>query len=302
MTDKLVSMAEAIERFVPDGASVALGTAQESHIPFAAGHELVRQGKRDLTLIGPISDMLFDQLIGAGCVKKIQAAWIGNVITGSSYMFRRAVESGELEVEDFSNLAMVMALLAGALGVPFMPLRSTLGSSLPDTNPQLGTVDCPFTGEKLAAVRAIVPDVTIVHAQRADANGNAHLWGSLGITRQAVEAANSIIVTAEEIVAPEVITSDPNRTLVPGFRVAAVVEAAWGAHPSPLPGYYNRDHETFIDYRNQTSEAGGYDLWKAEWVDDVQTLAGYRTRLGESRMDELSIKQSAPSATVDFGY
>jgi glutaconate CoA-transferase subunit A len=297
-----MSMAEAIERFVPDGASVALGTAQETLIPFAAGQEIIRQGKRDLILIGPISDMLFDQMIGAGCVSKVQAAWVGNVITGSSYLFREAVESGALEVEDYSNLALTMALLAGAMGVPFMPLRSTLGSSLYDTNPALDTIECPYTGETLATVAALKPDVTIVHGQRADANGNAHLWGSLGVTKQAAQAAETVILTVEEIVEREVISSDPNRTVIPGFLVSAVVEAPLGCHPSASPGYYNRDHDTFLEYRDRTVQPGGYDEWLAEWVTGVDGLEGYRAKLGEERLESLRVKQPAPSVTADFGY
>jgi len=299
--DKRMNLTEAIRRYVPSGSSVALGVAQETLIPYAAGHEIMRQGVRDLTLIGPISDILFDQMIGAGCVSKIAAAWVGNVITGSGYMFRNAVESGELVVRDYSNLALAMGLLAGSMGLPFMPLRSTLGSSLPDTNPELSTVICPFTGEKLAAVSAITPDVTIIHAQRADANGNAHLWGSLGVTKQAAQAAGTVILTTEEIVAPEVITSDPNRTLIPGVLVSAVVEAPFGCHPSPAPGYYNRDHEAFLAYRNQTVKEGGFEKWMEEWVIGVGNLEGYKAHLGKARMAELKIKQAAPSAVADFG-
>ncbi len=160
---KLIPLPDAVERFVPDGSSVAAG------LPFAAGREIMRQGKRGLTLIGPISDILFDQLIGAGCVRRVRAAWVGNVITGSGYNFRRAVEAGDVSVEDHSNLTIAMALKAGAMGVPFMPARTALGSDLFATNPGLRTITCPFTGLPLAAVAAITPDVTLVHVQRADA-------------------------------------------------------------------------------------------------------------------------------------
>ncbi len=299
--DKRMSLTDAIERYIPNGASVALGVAQETLIPYAAGHEIMRQQIKDLTLIGPISDILFDQMIGAGCVSKVQAAWIGNVITGSGYMFRHAVENGEITVHDYSNLALSLGLLAGATGVPFMPLRSTLGSSLPETNPNLSTITCPFTGDKLAAVGAITPDVTIIHAQRADARGNAHLWGSLGATKQAAQAADTVILTVEEIVEPEVITSDPNRTLIPSVLVSAVVEAPFGCHPSPAPGYYNRDHDAFLEYRNRTVKEGGFDAWMAEWVTGVKDLVGYRAHFGAERIAELQIKQPAPSVAADFG-
>ncbi|HEX9922121.1 MAG TPA: CoA-transferase [Anaerolineae bacterium] len=299
---KLISLPEAIARFVPNGSSVALGTAQETLIPFAAGHELIRQQKRDLTLIGPISDILFDQLIGAGCVRKIQAAWVGNVITGSSYNFRRAVESGALEMEDHSNLTISMALRAGAMGVPFMPARTALGSDLFKTNAGLKTITCPFTGDTLTAAAAINPDVTIVHVQRADKHGNAHTWGNLGITREACLASRRIIITAEEIVEPDIINSDPNRVITPGFRVSAVVHAPWGAHPSPVPGYYNRDHQAFIDYQENSKTPEAFAEWQATWVDRVHSSDDYLALLGDERRAELALKTHALSEVADYGY
>ncbi|MDO8941976.1 MAG: CoA-transferase, partial [Desulfobacterales bacterium] len=248
-TSKLIPLSDAIGRFVPDGSSVAAGLGLEASIPFAAGHEIMRQRKRGLGLIGPISDMLFDQMIGAGCVQRVQAAWVGNVITGSGYNFRRAVESGALRVEDHSNLTIAMALKAAAMGVSFMPVRTALGSDLFITNPGLRRFSCPFSGDQLAAVAAIRPDVTIIHVQRSDAYGNAHAWGNLGVMRDACLAAHKVIITAEDIVDSEVITRDPNRVITPGFRVSAVCHAPWGGHPSPVPGFYNRDHQAFIDYR-----------------------------------------------------
>jgi glutaconate CoA-transferase subunit A len=299
---KLVSLSEAISRFVPDGSSVALGTAQETLIPFAAGHELIRQRKRDLTLIGPISDILFDQLIGAGCVRKIRAAWVGNVITGSGYNFRHAVEGGLIEMEDYSNLLLAMGLRAGAMGVPFMPARTALGSDLFKTNTNLKTMTCPFTGDSLAAVGAINPDVTIIHVQRADMYGNAHTWGNLGMTREACLASQRIIMTAEEIVAPEVINSDPNRVITLGFRVNAVVHAPWGAHPSPVPGYYNRDHQAFIDYQQTSQTPSAFAAWQARWVDAVRSSADYIALLGEDTMSRLKLRVHALSEVADYGY
>jgi len=299
---KLFSLSEAISRFVPDGGEVALGTAQESLIPFAAGHELIRQRKCDLTLIGPISDILFDQLIGAGCVRKIRAAWVGNVITGSSYNFRHAVEQGRLEMEDHSNLTISMALRAGAMGVPFMPARTALGSDLFKTNSSLKTVVCPFTGDTLTAVAAINPDVTIIHLQRADEYGNAHMWGNLGITREACLASRHIILTAEEIVDPDVISSDPNRVVTPGFRVSAVAHAPWGGHPSPVPGYYNRDHQGFIDYRESSKTPEIFAEWQAQWVDSIQDSGDYLKLLGEDRVAGLALKNHALSEAADYGY
>jgi glutaconate CoA-transferase subunit A len=299
---KLTGLSEAVSTLVPDGCAVALGTAQETLIPFAAGHEIIRQRKRGLTLIGPISDILFDQIVGAGCAEKIRAAWVGNVITGSGYNFRRAVESGRISIEDHSILTLVTALTAGKMGVPFMPTGTALGSDLYQTNPSLKTVACPFTGRKLTAVRAIQPDVTIIHVQRSDEYGNAHVWGNMGITREACLAGRSVIVTAEEIVAPEVITSDPNRVVTPGFRVAAVVHAPWGAHPSPVPGHYNRDHRAFLEYRDASRTEEAFRLWLKKWVDDIRIPADYQGLIGKDRLRELALKRHLFSEPVDYGF
>jgi glutaconate CoA-transferase subunit A len=299
---KLMLLSEAVDRFVPDGSSIAMGLAQETLIPFAAGHELIRLNKKRLTLIGPISDILFDQIIGAGCVRQVRVAWVGNVITGSCYNFRRAVESGTLEIEDHSNLTVAMALRAGAMGVSFMPARTALGSDLFRTNSRLKTISCPFSGDILTAVAAINPDVAIVHLQRADKFGNAHAWGNLGITRDACLASRHIIITAEEIVEPEIISRDPNRVVTPGFRVSAVAHAPWGGHPSPVPGYYNRDHQAFIDYRNQSKTRDDFAKWKKSWVDDVRNPQDYTKLLGHKRIAELTIKNHYFSEPLDFGY
>jgi glutaconate CoA-transferase subunit A len=299
---KLTGLPDAVSSLVPDGSAVALGTAQETLIPFAAGHEIIRQRIRGLTLIGPISDILFDQIIGAGCVDKIRAAWVGNVITGSGYNFKRAVESGHITVEDHSILTLVTAFTAGKMGIPFMPTGTALGSDLYQTNPNLKTMVCPFTGRKLTAVRAIQPDVTIIHAQRCDEYGNAHVWGNMGITREACLAGRSVIVTAEEIVAPEVINSDPNRVVTPGFRVTAVVHAPWGAHPSPAPGHYNRDHRAFLEYRDASRTEEAFRRWLKKWVDDVRIPADYLRLLGKNRLRELALKQHLFSEPVDYGY
>jgi glutaconate CoA-transferase subunit A len=299
---KLTRLSEAIDRFVPDGSSVAAGLCLEAMIPFAAGREIMRQRKRDLTLIGPISDMLFDQLIGADCVRRVQAAWVGNVITGSGYNFRRAVESGALAVEDHSNLTIAMALKAGAMGLPFMPARSALGSDLFSTNPGLQKITCPFTGMPLAAVAAIAPDVALVHVQRSDEFGNSHAWGNLGVMRDACLASRHVLLTAEEIVTTEAITRDPNRVIVPGFRVSAVCQVPWGAHPSPVSGYYNRDHQAFIDYRNESRSPEDFARWQKRWVDAVKQPEDYLNLLGPERMEALHLQQHAFSDPVDYGY
>jgi glutaconate CoA-transferase subunit A len=299
---KLCSLSEAIDHYVDNGSQIAMGTAQETLIPFAAGHEIIRQAKSDLTLIGPISDMLFDQLIGAGCVRQIRAAWIGNVITGSGYNFRRAAENGEMVIEDHSVLTLTMALSAGAMGVPFMPARTALGSDLYRTNAGLKTFVCPFSGKTLTAVAAINPDVAIIHAQRADEFGNAHMWGNLGVTREACLASPHIIITAEQIVSPDVINSDPNRVVTPGFLVSAVVHAPWGAHPSPVPGYYNRDHQAFIDYRTDSKTTDTFTRWLKRWVENNHTPKDYLKQLGTERLAQLGLKHHVLSEPADYGY
>ena len=326
-------MREAVARLVLDGASVVMGTALESLIPFAAGHELIRQRRRDLTLVGPISDMLFDQLIGAGCVARVIAAWVGNVSAGLGHNYRRAIEQGAprpLGVVDHSNYTLGLALLAGAHGVPYLPTRSVLGSNLPDSNPSLkierspvplpppqapnsvGSRDelRPLTigrdggGEHvpLVLVPAVEPDVAILQVQRADADGNAHAWGNLGVTREAGMASKRVILVAEEIVAREVILSDPNRVLLPGFRVDAVVHEPFGAHPSPVQGYYGRDHAYFDEYHAETRTPEGFAAWLATWVEGVPGRAGYLARLGEARREALLPREHRYAAPVDYGY
>jgi glutaconate CoA-transferase subunit A len=298
----LITLSEAIKLYVPDGAEVVMGASLETLIPFAAGHEIIRQRKHNLTLVGTISDILFDQLVGAGCVKKIKAAWVGNVITGSSYNFRRAVESGDLKMEDHSNLTIAMALKAGAMGVPFMPALTGLGSDLFKTNTSLKKFNCPFTGKTLTAVSAINPDVAIIHVQRSDEYGNAHLWGNLGVTSDACLASRHIIIAAEEIVSSVVIESDPNRVITPGFRVNAVVHVPWGAHPSPVPGYYNRDHDAFIEYRKNSKTPQEFEKWMKYWIDNVKCSDDYVRLLGNERVEKLKLKNHFLSEPADYGY
>lgn len=302
---KLMTMRDAIARHVPSGTSVIMGAQLEQMIPFSAGHELIRQGRRDLTLVGPISDILFDQLIGAGCASRAIAAWVGNVSAGVGYCFRRAVEQGiprRIETVDYSNFTLALALHAGAMGVPFMPTFATLGSDLPQTNPNLRELASPWNGEKLIAVRALRPDVAILHGQRADAEGNAHIWGNLGVAADAARAARKAIVIAEEIVESGVIASDPNRTIVPGFLVAAVVHEPWGAYPSPVQGYYGRDHEAFSEYHERTRRLEDFEDWLAEWVLGVADRGEYIAKLGERRRAALGVREHAFSAAADFGY
>lgn len=300
---KLQSMRDAIAELVPDGSSVAMGLQMEQMIPFAAGHEIIRQEKRRLTLIGPISDILFDQLIGAGCVEQVIAAWVGNVMMGSAYNFRRAVEQDAMKVFNMSNFALALALQAGAMGVPFLPTKTALGSDTAKGNHFFYQIFSPFAPkESLWAVRALNPDVTIVHVQRADAEGNAHCWGNFGVMIEGVRAAKRVIAVAEEIVSSEIIASDPNRTVIPGFLVNAVVECPYGAHPSPVQGYYNRDSDFFREYHEQTKTKPGSDAWLERWVQRVPDHQSYVDQLGSSRGKALGVKQHAYAAQADFGY
>ncbi|HEY6971292.1 MAG TPA: CoA-transferase [Candidatus Angelobacter sp.] len=307
---KLLTMQQAIAEFVPHASSVALGLQMEQMIPFAAGHEIIRQKKRDLRLIGPISDILFDQLIGAGCVKDVVAAWVGNVMMGSAYNFRRATEQenpgtpGEkLKVFNMTNFAISLALQAGAMGVPFLPARTAMGSDVPKGNHFLYQIISPFEPkETLLAVRAIQPDVAIVHVQRADKNGNAHCWGNFGVMLEGVRAAKKVLLCAEEIVSEDVIASDPNRTVIPGFLVAAVVECPYGAHPSPVQGYYKRDDAFFQEYHPNTKTAADFSTWAQHWIYGVADRAEYVKQLGDARVADLGVKKHAYAAATDFGY
>ena len=301
---KLVTLAEAIEKFVPDGASVAMGTALEAAIPFAAGHEIIRQNRRNLTLVGPISDILFDQLIGAGCVARVKAAWVGNVSAGVGHNYRRAVEQNRpqpLAVDDYSNFTLTLALQAGAQGSPYVATRSIEGSDILEKSAVFLKGVSPFDGLPVALIPALRPDVTILHVQRTDEEGNAHLWGNLGVSEEAALSAQRVILTAEEIVSHEVITSDPNRVIVPGFKVAAVVHQPAGCHPSPLPGYYNRDHTFFTEYHRASRQAEDFSTWLTEWVTGLSDHAAYLEKLGKDRLEALRPTEKALAAPVDYG-
>ena len=298
-------MSDAVSRLVRPGMSLAMGLSLEAAVPFAVGYEIIRQQRGDLTLIGPISHGLFDMMIGGGVVGRLVAAWVGNAATGSGYNFRRAVEKAHprpVEVIDHSNLSLATALDAGSMGLPCGLLRSLSGSEMVRGHPDFMTVSCPFTGRELTAVRALKPDLAVVHAQRADDAGNTHLWGSLGVVPEAVLASRQVLVVVEEVVSSEVIRSDPNRTLVPGFKVAAVVEEPWGAHPSSLQGYYGHDDGFFIDYAKSTREPEGARAWFEEWVFGPTSRRAYLRKLGEARLAGLRIGRSAPAAFVEYGY
>jgi len=303
LREKQSSLRNAIAEHVHDGDAIALGLALESGIPFAAVHEIIRQQRRDLTLIGPISDMAFDQMIAAGTVAKVIAAWVGNVAGGSGYGFRRAYEQGQprrIVMEDHSNFTVGLALKAAAMGLPYLPTFTGLGGDIVRGHPRMRPIDDPFGGPRLLAVGAIRPDVAIIHVQRADAQGNAHLWGNLGLTVEAAYAARRTIVVCEELVPDAVIRSDPNRTLIPGFLVTAVVEEPGGALPSSVQGYWRRDFEPFLGYHRISRTAEGFQAWLREWVLDLPDRPAYMRHMGEAAVERLRVTDRRPAAEANF--
>jgi len=301
---KVKSLHEAIATDVKDGMSVAMGCGLESLIPFAASHEMIRQKKTDLTLICPVSDMQFDQMIGAGCVKKLIASWVGNVAAGLGHNYRRAAEAGiprPIEIEEHSNFTIGLGLQAAASGLPFLPTKTVKGSDF-STGAQFKRVNCPFTGEELLAVRAIRPDVAVLHVQRADKEGNAHLWGNFGVTREAALAAKKVILTCEEIVDHEVILGDPNRTVIPGFVVSSVVHEPFGSHPSPTQGYSRRDDDFYFEYHKATRTREGFEQWLQKYVLGVKDHRAFLNLLGSERIAKLKPQGDLFAPAVSFNY
>jgi glutaconate CoA-transferase, subunit A len=296
MSARTESLDDAVAR-IDDGSSIATGLALEHAIPFAAGHELLRQGRSGLTLIGPISDLLFDQLIGGNAVSGVRAAWAGNVSAGTGYRFRKAVENGTVEIEDHSNFSIALALQAGSMGVPYLPTKSLLGSDILEHSDLFVTTTDPFTDERIVLVPAIEPDWAIVHVQRASPDGDAHFWGNSGIIDPAVGAAENVLVTAEEVVDPEVIKSDPSRVAITRDQVTSVVECPFGAHPSPVAGRYNRDNEYYLEYARETDTQEGFEEWVDEWVYGVDDREEYASLVER----ELSITEPTVAAEVEYG-
>ena len=299
---KLLSMKEAIARFVQDGDVVA-AEGFTHLIPFAAGHEMIRQKKKDLVLCRLTPDLIYDQMVAAGLAQKLIFGWIGNPGVGSLHAIRRAVEKGEprpVEIEEYSHFGLLSRIQAAASGLPFMPLRNYRGTDLPSVNESLQTVRCPFTGEDLAAVPALHPDVAIIHAQRADTEGNTQVWGLLGIQKEVAFASKKVVVVVEEIVDEEVIRSDPNRTLVPGLIVHAVVEEPFGAHPSYVQGYYDRDNDFYVAWDRVSRSPEGLNAYLDEWVHNVSGRDAYMKKHGAAL--ELRLKPEAhPARPVDYG-
>jgi glutaconate CoA-transferase subunit A len=274
-------MREAIAAHVRDGDTVVIEGFTHL-ICFAAGHEIIRQHRRNLTLCRLTPDLIYDQMIAAGCARKLVFSWAGNPGAGSLHAFRRAAEGKgpALELEEYSHFGMVARLSAGASRLPFWTLRNYMGTDLPVVNPMIRTVTCPYTGEILATVPALNPDVTIVHAQRADQQGNAQIWGLLGVQQEAAFASSRVIVVVEELVDEAEIRSDPNRTLIPGLVVDAVVVEPWGAHPSYAQGYYDRDNEFYIGWEPISRDPAALGRYLDEFVYGVKDRAEYVRRCG----------------------
>ncbi|ROR32464.1 CoA transferase subunit A [Inmirania thermothiophila] len=304
MEPKLASLREALAAHVRDGDRIVLGACLEPHIPFAATYELIRQGRRDLEVIAPISDASTDILVGAGCVRRVTGAWVGNVSGGLGHNYRRAFEEGiphRIEVRDHSNFSLGMALMAGAYGMPFAPVRSLLGSDILRSNPELRVIENPLADEPdpVVLVPPLCPDVAVIPVQRADPYGNAHHWGNQGVVQEAALAARKVILLAEEIVEPEVIGADPNRVLFPGFVVTAVVHEPAAVHPSPMTGVWRRDTAFFQDYHARSRTREGFEAWLEEWVLSVPDHAAYRAKLGP-RLEALRIRRRVLSPPVNY--
>jgi glutaconate CoA-transferase subunit A len=283
---------------VQDGDSVY--AAGFTHlIPFAAGHEIIRQGRKDLILARATPDLIYDQMVAAGCAKKVIFSYIGNPGVGSLRIIREELEAGRLEWEEYSHYGMISRLQAGASGLPFFPMKSTAAGDLERSNPQYRRVIDPYSGEEVVTVPALNPDVAIVHVQRADAAGNAHIWGIIGEQKEAAFAAKHVILTAEEIVDEEIIRSDPNRTLIPEFIVDAVCHVPYCAHPSYTQGYYDRDNAFYLDWDKVTETREAVQAWLDEWVFGVKDRAAYWEKLGAEIHDRLKV---APLMSTPVNY
>ena len=299
---KVTTMKNAVAQLVRDGDTIAIEGFTHL-ICFAAGHELIRQRKRDLTLCRLTPDLIYDQLIAAGCAKKLVFSYLGNPGVGSLHAVRRAVEKGipsSLEVEEYSHFGMVGRYIAGAAKLPFYPVRTYAGSDLPSVNPSIRQVTDPYSDDQVYVVPPLNPDVTIVHVQRADEQGNVHIWGLVGVQAEAAFAARRVIVVAEEIVDETVIRADPNRTIIPGLIVDAVVHEPYGAHPSYAQGYYDRDTQFYLAWDPISRDHQALLAWLDEWVYGLAGRAEYVEKMGSEVWEGLSSGE-AWSGQVNYG-
>jgi len=300
---KTSSMSAAVRSALEDGESLYL--AGFTHfIPFAAGHEIIRQGYRDLDLVRATPDLVYDQMIGAGCARKVTFSWAGNPGVGSLHALRRAVEDGvpnEIDIDEYSHYGLIARLHAGAADLPFMPVRTLVGSDLVDHNDKIRTVESPYdTGDEIAVVPPLNPDVAVIGAQRADEDGNAHLWGIPGEQKEAGLAADTVVLVTEELCSESTIRSDPNRTLITADDVDHVVVEPYGAHPSYAQGYYDRDNQVYLDWGDVSETHEGMEAWLDEWVYGVSNRREYLEQLGSGRLLDLQV-DSAHAEPIDMG-
>jgi len=280
---RFCSLREAVSECVRDGDTLAMEGFTHL-IPFAAGHEIVRQGRRDLTLVRMTPDLIYDQLIGMGCARKLVFSWGGNPGVGSLHRLRDAVEQGwphPLEIEERSHADIANAYVAGAANLPFSVMRGYAGSDLPKHNRNIRFIECPFTGEKLAATPAIRTDTTFIHAQRADRRGNVHLWGIVGVQKEAALAAKRLVVTVEEVV--DDLKAPPNAIILPSWVVTAICVVPGGAHPSYAHGYYDRDNPFYKRWDDIARSRESFLAFMREHVLETEDFAGFRAALERSR-------------------
>ena len=304
MTSKLASMRDAVAALVRDGDTVAIEGFTHL-ISFAAGHEIIRQRKRDLTLARLTPDVIYDQMIAGGVASKLIFSWLGNPGVGGLGAIRRRIEGAipdqPLAIEEYSHFGMVCRYTAGAMNLPFFPLRSYFETDLAVVNPLIRQISSPYDDGIVYAVPPLKPDVAIVHAQRASAGGDTQVWGLLGYQKEAAFAADRVIVVVEEVVDEAVIRADPNRTIIPGLIVDAVVMEPWGAHPSYVQGAYDRDNRFYLDWDPITRDEDAVQAWLRDWVYDLDGRAAYLEKLGSERVAALRPTESAPSGSVDYG-
>jgi glutaconate CoA-transferase subunit A len=299
MSSKVTTLREALATHLHDGDTLAIEGFTHL-ISFAAAHEVIRQGRRGLTLARLTPDLVYDQLVAAGCASKLIFSWLGNPGVGSLHAIRRAIEESTLEIEEYSHHGMVARYAAGASRLPFFPLRSYDGSDMAAVNPLIRRVASPYDGEEIAVVPPLNPDVTIIHAQRGDADGNVQAWGIVGVQREAALAARHVIAVVEELVDASVVRGDPDRTLLPGTVVDAVCVEPFGAHPSFAQGYYDRDNAFYRDWDAIARDPARLEAWLDEWVRGLDGRAAYVDRLGPSVIDALR-PEPRPSGSVDYG-
>jgi glutaconate CoA-transferase, subunit A len=296
---KLVTMKEAVANFVHDG-DIVYAAGFTHLIPFAAGHEIIRQGRKDLTLARATPDLIYEMMVAAGCARKLIFSYMGNPGVGSLRIVKAEVEAGHLEWEEYSHYSMISRLQAGASGLPFIPMNQTAAPSLEKANPQYRRVVDPYSGKEVIVVPPLHPDVAIVHVQRCDAEGNAQIWGILGEQKESAFAASHVIITAEEIVDQAVIRSDPNRTVIPDFIVDAVVHEPFASHPSYTQGYYDRDNAFYLEWDKITEDPVKVQAWLDEWVYGVRDRKEYWAKLGAETHARLAVKPKF-AAPVNYG-